>query len=125
MNNHLNTGFETWGKTVLFTLKTIIFLGVIVVHHMDAYLGIFEKATFSLDGPLLHLSYKLLPRTRLQTQVRDAHQTLGNTVWETKALSQGEILQRSFAHCLLFMWKTGYSDGGNGDYSISFASPQC
>jgi hypothetical protein len=63
MNNHLNIGFETWGRSVLFTLKTIIFLGAIAVHHTDAYLGIFEKATFSLDGPLLHISYKFLSQT--------------------------------------------------------------
>jgi hypothetical protein len=36
MNNHLNIGFETWGKSALFTLKTKIFLGVIAVRHAEA-----------------------------------------------------------------------------------------
>lgn len=41
--------------------------------------------------------HKLLSGSRLQAQVRNAHQPLCNRVWETKALSQGELLQETLA----------------------------
>lgn len=86
---HLNRVLETLGTSVLFTIKTIIFRGAAVVHVTDAYLGIFEKATFFPDGPLLHTYPKLPSRSGLWTQVRDR-------VWDTECFHK-----RSFVHYLL------------------------
>lgn len=48
--------------------------------------------------------YKLLSGSRLQAQVRDAYQALCNRVWETKALSKGEILQGTLVIAYFLFW---------------------